>query len=182
MEDCKMRDCEAEVASLDCDEDSKTPEVVLVSSEGTELRVKRSVIAQSVLVKTMLDGECDADKIPLPNVKFDMLVKVVEFLTHTATTTLDEIEKPIKSSDMKEIVSAWQADFIDLSRAEIFDVILAANYMDIQPLLDLACAKVASMLRGKTPEQIRVDFDIVNDFTPEEEERIREENKWAEET
>lgn len=41
--------------------------------------------------------------------------------------------------------------------------------MDIKPLLDLTCAKVASMIKGKTPEEIRKTFNIVNDFTPEEE-------------
>ncbi len=37
--------------------------------------------------------------------------------------------------------------------------------MDIKPLLDLACAKVASMIKGKTPEQIRACFNIVNDVS-----------------
>lgn len=54
--------------------------------------------------------------------------------------------------------------------------------MDIKPLLDLCCAKVASMIKGKTPEAIRKTFNIVNDFTPEEEAAIIAENKWAEES
>lgn len=32
----------------------------------------------------------------------------------------------------------------------------AANYLDIQPLLELTCAKVATLIRGKTPEELRV--------------------------
>ena len=48
-------------------------------------------------------------------------------------------------------------------------------------MLDLCCAKVATMIKGKTPEEMRALFGIVNDFTPEEEEKIREENKWVEE-
>ena len=40
---------------------------------------------------------------------------------------------------------------------------------------------VASMIKGKTPEDIRKTFNIVNDFTPEEEAQVREENKWCEE-
>jgi len=38
------------------------------------------------------------------------------------------------------------------------------------------------MIKGKTPEQIRKTFNIQNDFTPEEEEAVRQENKWAEES
>lgn len=45
-------------------------------------------------------------------------------------------------------------------------MILAANYMDIKSLLDLCCAKVASMIKGKTTEEIRKTFNIKNDFTP----------------
>ncbi len=33
----------------------------------------------------------------------------------------------------------------------------------------------------KTPEEIRLRFNIPNDFTPEEEEEVRKENAWCEE-
>jgi S-phase kinase-associated protein 1 len=36
------------------------------------------------------------------------------------------------------------------------------------------------MIKGKSVEEIRKTFNIVNDFTPEEEEAIRKENEWAE--
>lgn len=82
---------------------------------------------------------------------------------------------------MHEVVSDWDANFVDVEQELLFELILAANYMDIKSLLDLACAKVASMIKGKTPQEIRETFNIVNDFTPEEESQIREENKWCEE-
>jgi len=34
---------------------------------------------------------------------------------------------------------------------------------------DVGCKAVANMIKGKTPEEIRKHFNIVNDFTPEEE-------------
>jgi S-phase kinase-associated protein 1 len=89
--------------------------------------------------------------------------------------------QPLKSTDMHQVVPKWDADFIDLDHNTLFEVVLAANYMDIQPLLNLGCAKVASLLKDKTPEEIRKTFNIRNDFTPEEEAQIREENKWIEE-
>ena len=61
-----------------------------------------------------------------------------------------------------------------------FELILAANYLDIKALLDLTCAKVASTIKGKSPEEIRTQFNISSDFTPEEEAQIREEQKWCE--
>jgi S-phase kinase-associated protein 1 len=83
---------------------------------------------------------------------------------------------------MSEVVQEWYASFIHTTEQEVlFDLVLAANYMDIKPLLDLCCAKVASLIKGKSPEDIRKTFNIVNDFTPEEEAQVREENKWCEE-
>ena len=51
--------------------------------------------------------------------------------------------------------------------------------MDIRPLMELASSKVASVIKGKSPEEIRKTFNIQNDFTPEEENQIREENQWC---
>jgi S-phase kinase-associated protein 1 len=86
-----------------------------------------------------------------------------------------------QSPNMADVVPEWDAKFVDIKQELLFELILAANYMDIKSLLDLTCAKVASMIKGKTPEEIRKTFNIANDFTPEEEAQIREENKWVEE-
>ena len=75
----------------------------------------------------------------------------------------------------------WVKDFIDVSDEILFNMILAANYMDIKSLLDLTCKTVADEIKGKTPEEIRIRFNIKNDFTPEEEEEVKRENAWCEE-
>ena len=82
---------------------------------------------------------------------------------------------------MSQVVSEWDATFVEMPQEELFECILAANFMDIKSLLDLTCAKVASMIKGKTPEEIRKTFNIVNDFTPQEEKQVKEENRWCEE-
>ena len=48
-------------------------------------------------------------------------------------------------------------------------------------LLDLTCKAVADQIKGKSPEEIRVRFNIKNDFTPEEEQEVKRENMWCEE-
>ena len=59
------------------------------------------------------------------------------------------------------------------------EIVQAANYLNIKNLLDLTCQTVAGMIKGKTPEEIRKNFSINNDFSPEEEEEVRRENQWA---
>jgi S-phase kinase-associated protein 1 len=59
---------------------------------------------------------------------------------------------------------------------------LAANYLDIKPLLNLGCKTVANLIKGKSVEEIRTTFNIKNDFTPEEEETVKKENEWCEES
>ena len=44
------------------------------------------------------------------------------------------------------LFSQWDADFVDVDQELLFELILAANYMDIKPLLDLTCAKVSPRL------------------------------------
>uniref|UniRef100_A0A7S3HQT9 S-phase kinase-associated protein 1 n=1 Tax=Spumella elongata TaxID=89044 RepID=A0A7S3HQT9_9STRA len=163
-------------------DDNRT--IHLVSQEGECFDVPISVGKMSELVKTMIDedqNEEEAQEIPLPNVKSAILSKVIEFTKHYKEEPMNEIEKPLKSANMAEVVQEWYSNFIAVDQEILFELILAANYMDIKPLLDLTCATVASMIKGKSPEDIRKTFNIVNDFTPEEEAQVREENKWCEE-
>ena len=165
---------------------STESKVKLTSKEGTAFEVPLSVAKMSNLVQTLLPTEedqmLDMGEVPLPAVKDTVLAKVVDFCTHFQTKPMENIEKPLKSSQIAEVVSdPWYAAFVDVEQDMLFELILAANFMDIQPLLDLTCATVATLLKGKTPEEIRQTFNIVNDFTPEEEAQVREENKWCEE-
>ena len=51
----------------------------------------------------------------------------------------------------------------------VFEIILAANFLEIKDLLNLASAKVASKIKNKSIKEIKQFFNIENDFTPEEE-------------
>ena len=165
--------------------------VTLVSQQGDKFDVPIKVALHSKLCETMINDEDEDEdedengnttqEIPLVNVKSEILALVITFCKEHSKIKMNPIEKPLKSKDMKELVSEFDYNFIQVEQEVLFELILAANYMDIKDLLDLTCATVASMIKGKSPEEIRKTFDIVNDFTPEQEAQIREENKWAEE-
>ncbi|KAE8913071.1 hypothetical protein PF005_g4860 [Phytophthora fragariae] len=159
--------------------------VKLVSMDGEAFEVDAKVAAMSQLVQTLVADEeeqgDEVQEIPLPNVKAHVLAKVVEFCQHHKDAAMAEIQKPLKSNVLSESVDEWDANFVDGADQELlFELILAANYMDIKSLLDLSCTKVACMIKGKTPEEIRATFGITEEFTEEEQQRILEENKWCE--
>jgi len=82
---------------------------------------------------------------------------VAEYLIHHNGKEPAEIAKPVRSINMYKIVEdPWDAWFANkMSKREVFQVILAANYIDCQSLLHLGCAKIATLIKGRTPEEIR---------------------------
>lgn len=155
--------------------------ITLTSSEGNEYTVDREAAIISFLIKEIIEDDENDITIPLPNVNDSTLTKVIEFMVHYSDEPMTKIEKPLRSSVMEENVSEWYAKFVDIEQEQLFNLILAANYMDISSLLNLSCAKVASLIKGKSPQEIRNIFNIENDFTTDEQKRICDENKWCEE-
>mmetsp|Transcript_56590 Transcript_56590/g.127701 ORF Transcript_56590/g.127701 Transcript_56590/m.127701 type:complete len:164 (+) Transcript_56590:101-592(+) len=153
----------------------------LKSSQGEVFEVDQEVASMSTLIKNMVDDSGTDEEIPLPNVKTAILSKVIDYCKYHKDNPPEEIQKPLKSINLIECgVSEWDSEYVSIDQEVLFELILAANYLDIKSLLDLTCAKVASMIKGKNTEEIRKQFNIVNDFTPEEEAQVREENRWCE--
>ncbi|SPO02756.1 probable SKP1 - kinetochore protein complex CBF3, subunit D [Cephalotrichum gorgonifer] len=157
----------------------------LASNDGVVKEVDRAVAERSMLIKNMLEDLGDEsiskdNPIPIPNVNDSVLSKVIEWCVHHQNdppTSGDDDDAARKK--MTEI-DEWDQKFMQVDQEMLFEIILASNYLDIKPLLDVGCKTVANMIKGKSPEEIRKTFNITNDFTPEEEEQIRRENEWAE--
>ncbi|MCJ1256641.1 hypothetical protein MMC24_004465 [Lignoscripta atroalba] len=157
--------------------------ITLMSSDNVEIPVEREVAERSILIKNMMEDVGDQamnEAIPIPNVNEAVLKKVIEWCTHhradPPSTTDDDSDSRKKTTDIDE----WDQKFMQVDQEMLFEIILAANYLDIKALLDVGCKTVANMIKGKSPEEIRKTFNIQNDFTPEEEDQIRRENEWAE--
>ena len=128
----------------------------------------------------MIDDGGIEEQIPLPQVSKPILDKILIFLDHLRENPPPDIEKPLRSNNLEDVTTDWYAKFIDLDDDTVQDIIIAANYMDIKPLLDLGCAKMGSIIRGLTIPDFRTRFNIVNDFTPEEENEPFDEAKLVE--
>lgn len=67
-----------------------------------------------------------------------------------------------------------------LRREEVFEMMEACNYLQLELLLQYLCKTVADWMDKLTVQQIWDQFGILSDFTPEENEQIKNENSWAE--
>ena len=110
-----------EVLSLD--EEGGDSKLNLISRENESFPVNRKVATMSELVKTMADGDSDTD-IPLPNVKGQILKKVIDYMQYHHENPPKEIEKPLKSATMNEVVSKWDAQFVEVPQETLFELIL----------------------------------------------------------
>lgn len=156
--------------------------IMLTTSDGIDIEVERQVAERSILIKNLLEdlGADSGEPIPIPNVNEQVMRKVLEWCEQhkkdPPASADDDSDSRKKSTDIDE----WDQKFMQVDQEMLFEIILAANYLDIKALLDVGCKTVANMIKGKSPDEIRKTFNIQNDFTPEEEDQIRRENEWAE--
>jgi S-phase kinase-associated protein 1 len=154
--------------------DSEVEYVKLKSKQEDVFEVEKAAAFRSVTIKNMVEDTGLNIHVPVPMVESSILVKVIEYLKYH-----QRAEEETMPEDEQQ---RWDKDYLKvMDDATLFSTILAANYLDIKPLLDLTCKAVADEIKGKSPEEIRVRFNIKNDFTPEEEEEVKRENAWCEE-
>lgn len=161
--------------------------VKLRSKDGDEFELAAKAAKQSALIKTSIECEDVEDEeeeegneecIDIIKVGSSCLSKVVEFLKHHYEEPMNAIETPLNGNTLDEVVKQeWYRNFIGVEQSMVFELVTAANYMEIQPLLDLACLRVSVELMGKTAEEIRVMLNIPK-MTAEEEQKARQDHKW----
>ncbi|KAI4305644.1 hypothetical protein L6164_028999 [Bauhinia variegata] len=143
--------------------------ITLKSNDGEAFEVEEAVAMQSVTVKNLIELGCTGNTVTLANVGSGVLSKVIEYC-----------KKHVESGNSaKDDFRDWDKKFMEVDLDMLYDLTMAANYLDIKSLYDLTCQTVANMIKGKTADEIRETFNIENDFTPEDEEKIQMENQWV---
>lgn len=162
-------------------DDDDNEEITLITAEGKKFQIKKSIAMCSELIKTTVTKSVDeAVELTLSKeVHNEDLEKIISYITHHHNNAGKEIKQPLKSAKIGELVDEWDAEFLKMSDEEVFSLMIAANYLSVDPLVKLLAAYVAFHIKGKTPEQIRERFNIENDLTEEEVAQIKEDTKWV---
>lgn len=154
--------------------------VNLITSDREVFEIPRSMIKLSGLLQATVGEEHGSVndafeevgrmvEVPLPHVSALVLTKIIEFCMHYQNVEEVSLACPLRSTNLRQLIPEWYVEFVEgMEMKLVFEVIMAANYMDIPPLLNLTCGFVASLIKGKTPEEICKLLNI-KDFPSEEE-------------
>uniref|UniRef100_A0A0N4ZYE5 Skp1-related protein n=1 Tax=Parastrongyloides trichosuri TaxID=131310 RepID=A0A0N4ZYE5_PARTI len=162
--------------------------VPVKSSDGETFELEYDIIKQSGTLHTMLtdlgvdftsEETLVIDPIELQNLNANIIKRIIQWCNYHKDDppSHDDSDQHEKRTDD---IPSWDVEFLKVDQGTLFELILAANYLDIKGLLDVTCKTVANMIKGKSPDEIRRTFNIRNDFTAEEEEQIKKENAWCE--
>jgi hypothetical protein len=161
--------------------------IKLESNDGTVIECRLEAAKMSEIIKNMIDdlgydpNSSDQKPIPLRNeaVTDEALKKIVEWVEyHYDDPPIDEDFDEEKDRRNEEL-SHWDKTFIDVpDQGLLFDIIAAANFLDIKGLVEVGAKHICNKIKGKTCAEVREILKITNDFTAEEEEAIHKENEW----
>ena len=113
--------------------------------------------------------------VPMPLIDAHSMRKIADYIHHhhrndPGTNPDGNIPRPLGTSQsIDDLVTAghiseWDAEFINIDDLHtLYALAECANYLNIDPLLELTCAKVASVFRGKSREDLIdtiIDIDI----------------------
>ena len=154
MNDTKQETQQEEMMGLD-DIEVDDRDIKLTSSDLKEFTVSLLNARMSSFIMNAFSDNNDTEI----NVKVhsNILEPIISYMVHHEGQKQELLPKPLQETDFKKVCQdPWDATFITgFNTQDLYDIILASNYLDIQCLLHLGCAQVAAMIKGKHLSEIK---------------------------
>ncbi len=147
--------------------------VKLMSSDGKIYEVPDTILKKSTLLKE-LTTDNEGEVITLKEVNEECLKRIIEYLYHYKDFEPKEVPKPFPencdANFLRSILNdEWTFNYLNnLSIAEAIDMINAANYLQIDGLINILATKLSYELSNCSVEEAKQKFQIEDDMTPEE--------------
>ena len=144
-----------------------------MSSDGKIYEVPDTILQKSNLLKE-LTTDNEGEVITLKEVNEECLKRIIEYLYHYKDFEPKEIPKPFPencdANFLRSILNdEWTFNYLNnLSNGEAIDMINAANYLQIDGLINILATKLGYELSNCSAEEARQKFRIEDDLTPEE--------------
>lgn len=160
--------------------------IKIVTNDNKEYTLPQEIAFRSGLIKNIvqdLDLSQNADEIPLTNVDSKTFEKIKKYMElHKANQELNKEPKTPKEpkapqeqaqgstglydrapKENDRPIAPWEQEYVDKELKDedtLYNIVLAANFMDIESLMTLCCKVIAESIKGKTVEEIREKFNL----------------------
>jgi S-phase kinase-associated protein 1 len=154
--------------------------IKLVSGIDKKFYEIHSKIAEnSGLLKSLFEDYPESNEFEIPEIKGEILSFIIEYLEKNFKEEKNEnskifrkenfnLPKPLNSFDLKAEINEDNYLLLEKFNQDVyglFEVISAANYLDIKCLLELCCAKAACLIKDYDTEEFLEVFQIEQDMT-----------------
>lgn len=129
-------------------------------------------------MKGMMEVHPGQDRFEIMNQEVHMtptvMAKVGEWLREHELKDPTPVKCPLASLSLQDSMSAWDEKFVDMSPPDVLRLLFVANYMDIEPLVQVAAAKYANQLQTTGFNELLKTYGV-SECPPEDIRRVREE-------
>jgi S-phase kinase-associated protein 1 len=147
--------------------------------DGTTFKTNTKDCSRSNFLKNLFDIYKTEEVIDIPDIKGSIMALIIEWFEKHRTEEPKLPPQPLRTYDFSEVVSKWEDEFANKAYNDSFDSLFAflnaVNFLDIQPLLELMCAKTSCLVKDLSPEEFQKLFKIESDCSPEEVKKLEEE-------
>ena len=145
---------------------------IISKLDNSTFETNTNSASHSGLLRSLIEDYKEENEFIIPDIRGEVLGVVIRYLeTHQGKEGILNLPKPLKNYDLKEYIS--EEDFIFLERYNddiygLFELMNAANYLDVKSLLELCCAKAACLTKDLKTEQFLEVFQIDQDMSEED--------------
>jgi len=137
--------------------------VLLITSDNEQIAVDRDIAERSAMIRATLEAIGESDQpITLQNVPSRALKKVLEYCEYHKGEPLPPTDAGSRNGIYKrrgEIVE-WDQKFIAVDPEMLFEILIAANNLEIKPLRDISAEAAFKIAKGKTLAESRDIFSL----------------------
>ncbi|CAI4226247.1 unnamed protein product [Auanema sp. JU1783] len=159
--------------------------------DGGNKKVPRHMAEYSLMVKRMVELYCQdgplTEAIPLLKLNSSTLNCLVDWMTKKANN--NDASNSSRSRESHHIsderydgdnrLQDWERNFfVNLPRKQLFQLMNAANYMEIPSLVESGSCFISERISGLDLDQIRSYMNLRSDFNDEEENSLKQKYDW----
>ena len=148
--------------------------VKLKTSDNIIKEVDSNILMKSKLLDNLLKDFNEEELFSLPDVDSKYLELVIKYLEHYKDFEPKEVPKPFPERTDEEFMKGilndqWTYDYLtNQTIEELINLVNAADYLQIEGLINIIAAKLAHEMCNCEVEEARKKFGIEYDMTEEE--------------